>query len=125
MVGGGCMYSRRKQCGCPEGLAFCLSTRESAETVSGFLAADQIASFTRSWLRAHPVFPPSLDCTCSVPHPMSCSPLVGFTPFLGFGMGKRMVKFKHAFWRSLLGDFGLIFGGCFVFLWRCRSVKEV
>lgn len=35
------MHSWRKQCGFPEGLAFCLSTRESAETVSGFLAAVQ------------------------------------------------------------------------------------
>ena len=32
---------------------------------------NQIASFTRSWLRAHPL---SLDRTCAVPHPISCLP---------------------------------------------------
>ena len=45
--------------------------------------------------------------------------------FWGFGVGKKMVKFEDAFWRSLLGVFWSIFGQCFIIFWYCPRVKIV
>ena len=51
--------------------------------------------------------------------------LLGFSRFWGFGVGKKMVKFEDAFWRSLLGVFWSIFGQFFIIFWYCPRVKIV
>ena len=49
--------------------------------------------------------------------------VLGFSRFSGFGVGKKMVKFEDAFWRSLLGVFWSIFGNFFIICWYCPRVK--
>ena len=56
--------------------------------------------------------------------PLKSFSLLGFSRFWVFGMGKKIVKFEDAFWRSLLGVFWSIFSQFSAFFGTVHGQKS-